>query len=196
MFSVFEDQIRQLIGRIADGEGLNADELMSKYLGEPLTVSTKTKKTTTTRAAKVTVSTTKCAATTAKGKPCSMNALAGSCMCRVHAGKEPAVAAAAAVASGSDSGASGSSEPPPVPKPKKSSKKKTRSADAPPVHEHELDSETHDDCTLCNTHGNALTATGENDDEEEFETVSSPRRSLRQRLMEIAHAEEDYDDEE
>lgn len=189
MMSAFEAQIRELVCRIAEGEGLNADELVAKYLGAGEPLSTKAPAAKKKREAKVTVATSKCTAKTAKGKPCSLNALPGTCMCRVHANKaEESPAPPAAVEEGE------ASAPPAAPTKKKAAaaKKKKASTEAPPTHTHALDN-TGEACELCHTHGNALT---EGDDEEEFETVTSPRRSLRQRLMEIAQTEEDYEDEE
>lgn len=193
MMFVFENQIRDLIGRIAEGEGLNADELVAKYLGagEPLSVKAPAAKKK--REAKVTTvaaPTTKCTAKTAKGKPCSLNALPGTCMCRVHANKAAeSPAPPAAVEEEQPS-------PPPAPTKKKAAAKKKKAAtEAPPIHTHTLDNgDENEACELCHTHGNALD--DENEGEEEFETVTSPRRSLRQRLMEIAQAEEDYEDED
>lgn len=191
MMSVFENQIRDLIGRIAEGEGLNADELVAKYLGAGEPLSTKAPAAKKKREAKVTTvaaPSTKCTAKTAKGKPCSLNALPGTCMCRVHANKaaepeEPPPPQAAVV----------EEEQTPPPKKKAAAKKKKAATEAPPVHTHTLDAEN-EACELCHTHGNALD--DENGGEEEFETVTSPRRSLRQRLMEIAQAEDDYEDED
>lgn len=122
------------------------------------------------RAATVVVTDTapKCSATTAKGKPCAAKPLSGTCFCRVHTKKSDA----------------GPSEPAPV-------AKKTKAAPAPPpTHTHPLDSTVHDDCELCQSHGNPLAET-----EEEFEVASSPTRTLRERLMQLA-TESDFEDED
>lgn len=122
------------------------------------------------RAATVVVTDTapKCSATTAKGKPCAAKPLSGTCLCRVHTKKEDV----------------GPSEPAPV-------AKKTKATRAPPpVHTHTLDTTIHDDCELCQTHGNPLA-----DPEDEFETVESPQRTLRERLMKLA-VESDFEDED
>jgi hypothetical protein len=75
----------------------------------------------------------------------------------------------------------------PVRKPKKV--KKTEQ----PKHTHELDEETHEDCELCQTHGSAMADT---DEEEEFETVLSPPRTLRERLSRIVTEAYENDEEE
>ena len=62
----------------------------------------------------------------------------------------------------------------------------------PPVHTHELDDQVHDSCELCQSHGNTL---AKPEGEEEYETVSSPVRTLRERLMMLA-TEDDFEDEE
>ena len=181
----FEDAMRTLVKNIAEGEGLDENELMAKYLVNviPMTKEAKGKEPAK-RKAKVTVTETetgecaKCCCTTAKGKPCALKPLDGTTMCRVHTKK---------------AGEAGPSKPvktakAPKEKPKKAKKVKT---DAP-VHTHELDEEAHDDCELSQTHGNPLNE----EQEDEYETVMSPRRSLRERLMRAAQEEEFVDDEE
>lgn len=194
--TMLSDLMRNLVTRIAEGEGLDAEELVNKYLGPDAKPLEKKK-----RAAKVTVTetdaepeprtaTTKCTAVTAKGKPCRLNALSGSCMCSVHAKKKESTPAAPKKKRHVESSdEAGPSEPPPAPK-KKPTKKKVRVP--APEHTHELDDEVHTDCDLCQTHGSVL---AEKDDEA-FETVVSPPRTLRDRLMAVAVAEEeDYDEE-
>ena len=177
----FEDAMRTLVQRIAEGEGLDEAELMAKYLVNVIPMTKEAKgKAPAKRQAKVTItetgSATKCCCTTAKGKPCALKVLDGSTMCRVHLKK--------------------ADEPGPAPKPKKTKESKPKKAkkvktDAP-VHTHELDEEDHDDCELCQTHGNPLNET----QEEEYETVQSPRRTLRERLMRVAEEEEFVEDED
>jgi len=185
---ILRREIVAVLTRVADGENLDIDELVTKYLPVDVTPAkeTKTKKK---RAAKVStnpepepttpVPTSKCTAVTAKGKPCSLKALAGGCMCRVHLKAAEKPAAPTPTPRGPAAG--------PVKKPKKV--KKTEQ----PKHTHELDEETHDDCELCQTHGSAMADT---DDEEEFETVMSPPRTLRERLATRLEYEDDEDDEE
>ena len=180
----FEDAMRTLVQRIAEGEGLDEAELMAKYLVNVIPMTKEAKgKAPAKRQAKVTItetgSATKCCCTTAKGKPCALKALDGSTMCRVHAKKadEPGPATKPK-----------KTKEPKAAKPKKAKKVKT---DAP-VHTHELDEEDHDDCELCQTHGNPLNET----QEEEYETVQSPRRTLRERLMRVAEQEEFVEDDE
>jgi len=192
--NMLDELMRNLVTRIAEGEGLDVDELVNKYLGPEAKPIEKTapKKT---RAAKVTVTeatTTKCTAVTAKGKPCRLNALTGTCMCSVHTKKGESTPAPKKTRRPTptpepEEDEAGPSAPP-APK-KKPTKKKVRVA--APEHTHELDDEVHTDCELCQTHGSAL---AENDTEE-FETVVSPRRSLRKRLMAVAEEEDNYDEE-
>lgn len=178
----FEDAMRTLVTRIAEGEGLDEAELMAKYLVNviPMTKEAKGKEPAK-RKAKVTIteigSAAKCCCTTAKGKPCALKPLDGSTMCRVHAKK--------------------ADEPGPAPKPKETKPKTSKpkkvkkvKTDAP-VHTHELDEQEHEDCELCQTHGNPL-----NDAQDEYETVQSPPRTLRERLMRAAEEEEFVDDDE
>jgi hypothetical protein len=208
---ILRRELTAVLARVAEGEGLDVNYLMSTYLPAdvaPATVlETKEKAAPKKkRAAKVSVNPepneasgstpAKCTSTTAKGKKCSLKAVDGECMCRVHlkASKKPA--ALARVPRGP---ATGPIKPPrdddddeedeikPVRKPKKV--KKTEQ----PKHTHELDEETHEDCELCQTHGSAM---AETDEEEEFETVFSPPRTLRERLANIVKTQEYEDDEE
>lgn len=185
----FEEAMRKVVRDIAEGEGLDADELMAKYLVNviPATKEAKGKaKAKPDREAKVTVKPVdddeasgsepcKCCAMTAKGKPCALKPLSGTNMCRVHAKK---------VEEASGSGVTG-----PIKEKKSKAAKKEKKKRDEPVHTHELDDERHDDCELCQTHGNPL-----DDAPEEFETVVSPPRSLRDRLRRVM-VEEFEDDE-
>ena len=191
---ILRRELTAVLSRVAEGENLELETLVSKYLPADVVPAKATatkaapkKK----RAASVSVNpepteaatkTTKCTSTTAKGKPCSLNAVEGGCMCRVHlkSAEKPAAPARAprAPVTGPATG--------PVKKPKKV--KKTEQ----PAHSHGLDEETHEDCELCQTHGSAMADT---DDEEEFETVMSPPRTLRERLARVVRTEE-YEDED
>jgi len=188
---ILRRELTAVLSRVAEGEGLELDDLVSKYLPEdvaPAKVTTKAapkKK----RAAKVSVNpepakeSTKCTSKTAKGKQCTLKAVDGECMCRVHLKSADKPAAPPRVPRAPVTGpATG-----PVKKPKKV--KKTEQ----PAHSHGLDEETHEDCELCQTHGSAMADT---DDEEEFETVLSPPRTLRERLASIVKTQEYEDDEE
>ena len=202
---ILRREIVAVLTRVADGENLDIDELVSKYLPADVVPAKATKAAPKKRAAKVSVNpepaaepkTTKCTSTTAKGKQCTLKAVDGECMCRVHlkAAKKPA--APPRVPRGP---ATGPVKPPrdeedseddeeikPVRKPKKV--KKTEQ----PKHTHELDEETHEDCELCQTHGSAMADT---DEEEEFETVLSPPRTLRERLSRIVTEAYENDEEE
>ena len=203
---ILRREIVAVLSRVADGENLNVDELVSKYLPvdvAPAKITTKASKKK--RVAKVSVNpepteavtkTTKCTSTTAKGKQCTLKAVDGECMCRVHLKAASKPAAPPRVPRGPATGPvkkptegedSDDEEIKPVRKPKKV--KKTEQ----PKHTHELDEETHEDCELCQTHGSAM---AETDDEEEFETVLSPPRTLRERLVNIVRTQEYEDDEE
>lgn len=205
VFAALEESMRNLVVRIAEGEGLDADELIHKYLGPDVKTVPVTKK----RAAKVTVTeVTKCTAKTAKGKPCSLKALEGMCFCRVHISKaeetdepdegEGSASVGPVKKKPSRKGKERATEEdedeagPSTKKPKK--KKKVRGP--PPTHTHPVDDETHDDCELCHTHGSAI---DDMEAAEGFEMVVSPPRTLRERLVAVAAAavdeEDDYDEE-
>jgi hypothetical protein len=206
---ILRRELTAVLSRVAEGEGLELENLVAKYLPADVAPAkaTKTKAAPKKkRAAKVSVnpepeeasgSTTssKCTSTTAKGKKCSLKAVDGECMCRVHLKAASKPAAPPRVPRGP---ATGPVKPPrdeddseddeeikPVRKPKKV--KKTEQ----PKHTHELDDETHEDCELCQTHGSAMADT---DEEEEFETVMSPPRTLRERLSRVVT--EAYEDDE
>lgn len=186
---IMRREMTGLLERVAKGEGLELSDLLGKYLpldAKPVTELKKKKTTTAARKPTKVVtrpedesssgdgaSSSKCNATTAKGKPCSLPPLVGKCVCRVHDAKQKKV-----VVPSSSTG--------PVKKPKVSAAKKK--ADQP-KHDHPLDENVHEDCELCNTHGSALDDT---DVDEEFEMVKSPVKSLRDRLMKL----QSYDEEE
>lgn len=202
VFAALEESMRNLVIRIAEGEGLDADELMHKYLGPDVKPAPVKKQ----RTASVTVSeVSKCSAKTAKGKACSLKALDGMCFCRVHISKaaesdEPDEGSASVgpvkkKPSRKDKGKARATEDEDEAGPSTAPPKKKKVRSAPPVHTHEIDDETHEDCELCHTHGGALNDAAET----EFEMVVSPPRTLRERLAVVAAAmteEEDYDDEE
>jgi hypothetical protein len=203
---ILRREIVAVLSRVADGEGLELENLVSKYLPADIAPAkaTTTKAPKKKRAATVSVNpepaeaaATKCTSTTAKGKPCTLKAVDGECMCRVHLKSVSKPAATPRVPRGPATGPvkkprnddedSDDEGIKPVRKPKKV--KKTEQ----PKHSHELDEETHEDCELCQTHGSAM---AETDDEEEFETVLSPPRTLRERLVNIVRTEEYEDDED
>lgn len=207
---MFDEILRRelvaVLSRVAEGEGFEVDELVSKYLPADVAPAKATTKATPKkkRDAKVSVNpepsaattATKCNSTTAKGKKCSLKAVDGECMCRVHLKAASKPAAPPRVPRGP---ATGPVKPPrdeesddendikPVRKPKKV--KKTEQ----PKHTHKLDGEVHEDCELCQTHGSAMADT---DEEEEFEMVMSPPRTLRERLVDVVKTLEYEDDEE
>lgn len=187
---IFRRELTAVLSRVAEGEGLVLETLVTKYLPVDVVTTTKAaaapkKK----RAAKVSTNpepteaasvSTKCTSTTAKGKQCTLNAVEGECMCRIHikAAKKPAAPTPRVPRAPANSSK-------PTRKPKKV--KKTEQ----PTHTHELDDGTHDDCELCQTHGSAMADT---DEDEEFEMVSSPPRTIRERLANIVKTQE-YEDE-
>jgi hypothetical protein len=207
---ILRRELTAVLGRVADGEGLDLADLVSKYLPEDVAPAKAVAKPAPKkkRSAKVSVNPEpeaasgsgstmlKCTSTTAKGKKCSLKALDGECMCRIHLKSASKPAAPVRVPRGP---ATGPVKPPrdddsdddkeikPVRKPKKV--KKTEQ----PKHTHGLDEETHEDCELCQTHGSAMADT---DEEEEFETVMSPPRTFRERLARIVSTQEYEDDEE
>ena len=201
---ILRRELTAVLSRVADGEGLELEYLVQKYLPEdvvpakPVATKAAPKKK---RAAKVSVNPepneasgsgstkpTKCTSTTAKGKKCSLNAVEGECMCRVHLKSASKPAAPARVPRGP---ATGPIKPSGDDEPKKKPKKVKKTEQ--PKHSHALDEETHEDCELCQSHGSAMADT---DDEEEFETVMSPPRTLRDRLAAIVTTQEYEDDEE
>jgi hypothetical protein len=203
---ILRRELTAVLSRVAEGENLELETLVSKYLPADVVPAkaTATKAPKKKRAASVSVNpepaatkTTKCTSTTAKGKPCTLKAAEGECMCRVHLKAASKPAAPPRVPRGP---ATGPVKPPrdedseddeeeikPVRKPKKV--KKTEQ----PKHSHDLDEETHEDCELCQSHGSAMADT---DEDEEFETVMSPPRTLRERLANIVRTQEYEDDEE
>ena len=203
---ILRREIVAVLTRVADGENLNVDDLVTKYLPADVVPAKATKAAPKKkRTAKVSVNpepaaettvakTTKCTSTTAKGKQCTLKAVDGECMCRVHLKSASKPAAPPRVPRGpatgpvkKPTGDEDDEEIKPVRKPKKV--KKTEQ----PKHTHELDEETHEDCELCQSHGSAMADT---DDEEEFETVMSPPRTLRERLANIVRTQEYEDDED
>ena len=202
----FENAMIELVANIADGEGLDKDELMAKYLVNLMAPKTKAPKAP--RKVKVTVKPVdldetqdpnaeeasasepvKCCCLTAKGKPCSLKPLDGTTMCRVHTKKAEATGE---VTTGA---ATGTIKDPKPKKEKKKAEAKPKKAKKEkreePVHTHELDDETHDDCELCQSHGCPLA-----EDDEEYETVMSPPKTLHERLARAAMTEEFVKDDE
>jgi hypothetical protein len=163
-------QIHALISLIAKDNNLNADELIAKY-APPASRRRALVQIVEVSSAEPATPPNKCTATTAKGKPCAAKPLTGTCLCRVHTGRAPAA------------------EPVAPPAPRRAAAPRRA---PPPVHTHELDDQVHDSCELCQSHGNTL---ANPDGEEEYETVSSPVRDLRDRLMMLA-TEDDFEDEE
>ena len=110
-----------------------------------------------------------CTACTSKKEPCKFSALKGEVFCKRH------LAASKATEPGA---------PAKVPKAKK--------AEAP-VHTHELTAEIHDDCELCQSHGNPLAEAEEFELAEEATPVKPVKTStLAERLAALM---EDTDDE-
>ena len=185
---ILRREMTSMLSRVAEGEGLNLDYLVSTYFPSdlPPTPAKEVKEPPKKRAAKVVTTeepktkTTKCTAVTAKGKPRSLNAVSGGCMCRVHLKSE-----------GKEKKPAPVKKPTPAPAEKKKPAKKKKTEE--PKHTHELDTKEHDDCELCQSHGTPLVDT---DDEEEFELVKSPPRTLKERLAKIVKTQEYEDDDE
>jgi hypothetical protein len=91
-----------------------------------------------------------CTAHTSKKEACKFNALKGEVFCKRHLKQSLTEAEPKA--------------------PKEPKVKKAKKVEKPlePVHTHDPDAEVHDDCDLCQTHGNAMSA-----DSEEFEMVAA-----------------------
>ena len=194
MASVFANAIdalvaerdRVFIERICVDYNLNFDELSAKYLetaAEAIKVPRKYKK----REVKMVVVTNEtgevvkppakepkapkepkakaekqgCTACTSKKEPCKFSALKGEVFCKRHL----------AASKASEPGAA-----PKVPKAKK--------ADAP-VHTHKLTSEIHDDCDLCQSHGNPLA------EAEDFELAAPPQPPVEVEEFELVEVEEE-----
>lgn len=188
MASVFANAIdalvaerdRVFIERVCADYNLNFDELSAKYLetaAEAIKVPRKYKK----REVKMVVVTDEtgevvkapakepkapkepkakaekqgCTACTSKKEPCKFSALKGEVFCKRHL----------AASKASEPGAA-----PKVPKAKK--------ADAP-VHTHELTAEIHDDCELCQSHGNPLA------EAEDFELAVAPQPTVEMEEFEL-----------
>jgi hypothetical protein len=148
--ALVRERDRVFVERIAAEYNLPVEELKAKYF-EVAQEATKAPSVKKPRKAKVAVEgqnvPPKCQATTAKKGPCSFAALKGECFCKRHLKQHEEAAAppkkqqASAV---------------PVPPPPSLEEPKTE-----PIHRHEPDEEMHDDCDLCQTHGNPLESEAE-----------------------------------
>ena len=99
----FEDAMRNLVSSIAEGEGLDVQQLMDKYLVDVIPAA-KAKAPAKTRKAKVSVTPidpdetqdpnmpTACSCLTAKGGACKLKPLFGTAMCSIHTKKAEAAA--------------------------------------------------------------------------------------------------------
>ena len=150
---------RVFIERIANDYNLPLEELKAKYIEsaesaikvprkykkrEAKSVTVVTEGAAPAPAPKVKAEKKTCEAQTSKKEPCKFSALKGECFCKRHL--------KASLETSSD-------EPKPA-KVKKAVKKAEQ-----PVHSHELTDEVHDDCDLCQSHGNPLS------EADEFEVV-------------------------
>jgi hypothetical protein len=136
----------------------------------------------------------KCQGVTVKGLPCKKNAMSGGCFCSVHKPKE------------GDEEPKKKKEKKAVPKKGEPleeeeafgtpppSKKKAKSPSAPkkslPVHTHEVDEEIHEDCDMCQTHGNS--ATGMNP---KYEVAQDLKSRLANILGAIDGSDEEIEEE-
>jgi hypothetical protein len=106
----------------------------------------------------------KCQGVTVKGLPCKKNAMSGCCFCSVHKPKEgdeepkKKKEKKAAEKKGEPLEEEAFGTPPP---PKRTLKIKPPTAPTKslPVHTHEVDEEIHEDCDMCQTHGNSASGT-------------------------------------
>ena len=174
---ILRREITAVLACVAEGESLELDYLVSTYLPVDIKPATKPK-----RAAKVVTKPSgddlvaatvdaKCTALTAKGKPCSLKALSGNCLCRIHSkDSEPKEKKEAK-----------------APKPVKAKKVK-KAKKVQPEHSHALDDKEHSDCDLCQSHGTPLDDT---DVDEEFEAIVSPPKTLKERLAKLAYEDEE-----
>ena len=149
---------RVFIERIANDYNLPLEELKAKYIEsaesaikvprkykkrEAKSVTVVTEGAAPAPAPKVKAEKKTCEAQTSKKEPCKFSALKGECFCKRHL----------------KASLETSDEPKPA-KVKKAAKKAEQ-----PVHSHELTDEVHDDCDLCQSHGNPLS------EADEFEVV-------------------------
>ena len=98
-----------------------------------------------------------CTAHTSKKEPCKFNALKGEVFCKRHLKQ------------------SLNEAEPKAPKEPKAKKAKKVEKPLEPVHSHQPDAEVHDDCDLCQSHGNAMSA-----EAEEFELVDDSQMRVAQ----------------
>lgn len=169
---------RVFLERVATDYGLKFEELHQKYLEtaeQAIKVPRKyTKKPKAVNVIETGAETPKakpekqcCTAQTSKKEPCKFSALKGEVFCKRHL--------KASLGEGA----------PTAPKPKKPA---TKPAEV--VHNHALDAEIHEDCDLCQSHGNPL-ATKEQD----FEVIApKPQQTVAERLAALM-AETDSDAE-
>jgi len=139
--ALVRERDRVFVERIAAEYNLPVEELKAKYFEAAQdAIKVPTKKP---RKAKVALEgqnvPSKCQATTAKKGPCSFAALKGECFCKRHLKQQQEASAPA------KQPATVAPPPPSLEEPK-----------TEPVHKHEPDEEMHDDCDLCQTHGNPL----------------------------------------
>jgi hypothetical protein len=165
---------RAFIERIANDYNLPLEELKAKYLEttevaikvprkykkrEPKAVLVVTEGAAPAPAPKAKVEKKTCEALTSKKEPCKFSALKGECFCKRHL-------------KASQEEAAGEPKPPKV---KKAAKKAEQ-----PVHSHELTEEIHEDCDLCQSHGNPLSEAAE------FEVVKEEPKPVAKKPIKVA----------
>ena len=119
-----------------------------------------------------------CTAHTSKKEPCKFNALKGEVFCKRHLKQ------------------SLNEAEPKAPKEPKAKKAKKVEKPLEPVHSHEPDAEVHDDCELCQSHGNVMSAEAEEFelvDEEPVKAVPVKQTTVQERLAALLA---DSDEEE
>ena len=175
---------RVFLERVAADYGLKYEELHAKYLEtaeqaikvprkytkkpKEVTVVTEGQAPAAPKAPKAKAEKQCCQAQTSKKEPCKFSALKGEVFCKRHL--KASLEAA-------------------DPKPATEAKKKAPAKKAPVevVHTHTLDAAIHDDCQLCQTHGNPLVEAPQ-----QFEVVVEKPKSVQDRLAELMA---DTDDE-
>ena len=161
--AAIDNMMKSLLEKVAEGEGLVFETLVSKYLGGE------------TKSEATVESKPKCSAFTAKGKPCSIKPLDGKCVCRIHdkaSSPKPVVSKPVSVPKA------------PVKKPKKV--KKTQ-----PEHNHELDDGAHSDCELCQSHGSPLAETDDEEEFEVVKSPAKNLAERMAKLASYDEEEED-----
>jgi hypothetical protein len=136
----------------------------------------------------------KCQGVTVKGAPCKKFAMAGKCFCSIHnpdKEEKPKKEKPAKKIPGTQLEEEAEDEPV-TPKAKKTKKVKTPSAPKKelPVHSHEVDEEEHDDCDMCQSHGNVASGSTP-----KYEVAADLRTRLKNILGGIDGSDDEVEEE-